>query len=139
MTSTQTFMTGKDQHVVPKLDGLTPSSTTSILLASTPPLLPRWYLTNSSGRHLLTDCQRSNPSKAVKSRKTTMRKMKWSWAEHNNSLEDDRWISHATIWIPNDKQIRQGRPVKRWRDDLDKYWRNTIWNWTKRANLEAAC
>ena len=26
-----------------------------------------------------------------------------------------------------DKKIRQGRPAKRWRDDLDKYWSDTIW------------
>ena len=30
----------------PKRDGLIPSSTTSIQLASTPPILPRWYLTD---------------------------------------------------------------------------------------------
>ena len=46
MTSTQTLMAGKDQEVAQKLDGLIPSSTTSILLASTPPMLPRWYVTD---------------------------------------------------------------------------------------------
>ena len=35
-TSTQSFMSGKDQEVAPKRDGLISSSTTSILLASTP-------------------------------------------------------------------------------------------------------
>ena len=72
MTSTQTFMAGKDQQVAPKLDGLTPSRTSSIILAATLPMLPRWYLTDPSGRPLLTDCQRSDPSKAVKSSKSTM-------------------------------------------------------------------
>ena len=71
MTSTQTFMAGKDQEVAPKRDGLIPSSTTSILLASTPPMLPRWSLTDPSGRPLLADCQRSNPSKALKSSKSS--------------------------------------------------------------------
>ena len=42
MTSTQTSMAGRDLEAAPKLDGLIQSSTTSILLASTPPMLPRW-------------------------------------------------------------------------------------------------
>ena len=28
------------------------------------------------------------------------------------------------------KKRRQGRPAKRWRDDLDKYWSDTIWQRT---------
>ena len=64
-------MAGKDQEVAPKRNGLIPSSTTSILLASTPPMLPRWFLTDHSGRCLLADCQRSNPSKALKSSKSS--------------------------------------------------------------------
>ena len=39
---------------------------------------------------------------------------------HINSLRDDRWASHVTTWRPYDKTIRQGRPAKRWRDDMDK-------------------
>ena len=57
----------------------------------------------------------------------TVRKMKWSWAGHINRLKDDRWTSRVTAWRPYDKKRRQGRPAKRWRDDLDKYWRDTIW------------
>ena len=41
MTSSQTFIAEKDQEVAPKLDGLIPSSMTSIPLASTPTMLPR--------------------------------------------------------------------------------------------------
>ena len=48
----------------------------------------------------------------------TVRKMKWSWAGHINRLKDDRWTSRVTTWRPYDKKIRQGRPAKRWRDDL---------------------
>ena len=57
----------------------------------------------------------------------TVRKMKWSWAGHINRLKDDRWTSGVTTWRPYDKKRRQGRPAKRWRDDLDKYWSDTIW------------
>ena len=53
--------------------------------------------------------------------------MKWSWAGHINRLKDDRWTSRVTAWRPYDKKRRQGRPAKRWRDDLDKYWSDTIW------------
>ena len=67
MTSSQTSMAGRDLVAAPQLDGLIQSSTTSILLASTPPMLPRWSLTDPSGRPFLVDCQRSNPRKALKS------------------------------------------------------------------------
>ena len=60
----------------------------------------------------------------------TVRKMKWSWAGHINRLKDDRWTSRVTHWRPYDKKRRQGRPAKRWRDDLDKYWSDTIWQRT---------
>ena len=60
----------------------------------------------------------------------TVRKMKWSWAGHINRLKDDRWTSRVTTWRPYDKKIRQGRPAKRWRDDLDKYWSDTLWQRT---------
>ena len=53
--------------------------------------------------------------------------MKWSWAGHINRLKDDRWTSRVIAWRPYDKKIRQGRPAKRWRDDLEKYWSDTIW------------
>ena len=60
----------------------------------------------------------------------TVRKMKWSWAGHINRLKDDRWTSRVTTWRPYDKKRRQRRPAKRWRDDLDKYWSDTIWQRT---------
>ena len=62
--------------------------------------------------------------------KMERRKMKWSWAGHINRLKDDRWTSRVTTWRPYDKKRRQGRPAKRWRDDLDKYWSDTIWQRT---------
>ena len=71
MTSTQTSIAGRDLEAAPKLDGLIQSSTISILLSSTPPMLPRWSLTDPSGRHLLEDYQRSNPSKVLKSSKSS--------------------------------------------------------------------
>ena len=52
--------------------------------------------------------------------------MKCSWAGHINRLKDNRWTSRVTTWRPYDKKRRQGRPAKRWRDDLDKYWSDMI-------------
>ena len=66
LTLTLTSMVGKDQEAAPKLDGLIQSSTTSTPLASMPSMLPRWSLADPTGRHLFADCQRSNPSQALK-------------------------------------------------------------------------
>ena len=70
----------------------------------------------------------------------TVRKIKWSWAEHINRLKDNRWTSRVTTWRPYDRKRRHGRPAMRWRDDLDKYWSDTIWQRTAQdGNLETAC
>ena len=68
LTSTLPSMVGRDQEAAPKPDGRTQSNTTSILLASTPSMPPSWSMTDPSGRPLFADCQRSNPSMALKSR-----------------------------------------------------------------------
>ena len=60
-------MVGRDQEAAPKPDGLIQSSTTSTQLASTPSMPHRWSMTDPSGRPLFADCQRSNPSMALKS------------------------------------------------------------------------
>ena len=65
----------------------------------------------------------------------TVRKMKWSWAGYINRLKEDRCTSHVTAWRPYDKKRRQGRPAKRWRDALDKYWSFTIWQRTAQARV----
>ena len=67
LTSTLTSMVGRDQEAAPKPDGLIQSSTTSTQLASTPSMPHRWSMTDPSGRPLFPDCQRSNPSMALKS------------------------------------------------------------------------
>ena len=67
LTSTLPSMVGRDQEAAPKPDGRTQSNTTSILLASTPSMPPSWSMTDPSGRPLFADCQRSNPSMALKS------------------------------------------------------------------------
>ena len=70
LTSTLPSMVGRDQEAAPKRDGRTQSNTTSILLASTPSMPPSWSMTDPSGRPLFADCQRSNPSMALRSSKS---------------------------------------------------------------------
>ena len=71
LTSTLTSMVGRDQEAAPKPDGLIQSSTTSTQLASTPSMPHRCSMTAPSGRPLFADCQRSNPSMALKSSKSS--------------------------------------------------------------------
>ena len=67
----------------------------------------------------------------------TVRTMKWSWAGHINRLKDGPHVLPLGDHKINnyDKKIRQGRPAKRWRDDLDKYWSDTIWQGTAQDRL----
>ena len=65
----------------------------------------------------------------------TVRKMKWSWAGHINRLKDYRWASRVTTLMPYDNKRPQGRTAKRWRDALDKYWSDTIWQRTAQDRL----
>ena len=65
----------------------------------------------------------------------TVRKIKWSWAGHINRLKDDLARHRLETIILYDKKIRQGRPAKRWRHDLDKYWSDTIWQRTAQDSL----
>lgn len=58
---------------------------------------------------------------------TTVRRLKWSWAGHISRLRDNRWTSRITTWRPYDGKRSRGRPAKRWRDDLDDFWKDTIW------------
>ena len=70
LTSTLTSMVGRDQEATPKPDARIQSNMICILLASTPSMPPRWSMTDPSGRPLFADCQRSNPSMALKSSKS---------------------------------------------------------------------
>ena len=47
-----------------------------------------------------------------------------------DDLKEGRLTSRVTAWKPYVKKRRQGRQAKRWRDDQDKYWSDTIWQRT---------
>ena len=60
-TSIQTSMVGKNQEAAPKPDGLIQSNTTSILLASTPSMLPRWSVTDPQWKAFVCDLPTLEP------------------------------------------------------------------------------
>ena len=41
----------------------------------------------------------------------------------------------VTSWRTYNKKDDKGEPDKRWRDDLDKYWSDTIWQRTAQDRL----
>ena len=56
-----------------------------------------------------------------------IRRQKWTWAGHISRLRDNRWTSRITTWRPYEGKRSRGRPARRWRDELDEYWKGTIW------------
>ncbi|MEG7521837.1 MAG: hypothetical protein M3H12_01875, partial [Chromatiales bacterium] len=56
-----------------------------------------------------------------------VRRRKWTWAGHISRIRDYRWTSRITTWKPYDGKRSRGRPARRWRDELDEYWKGTIW------------
>ena len=57
---------------------------------------------------------------------------KWTWAGHVARMRDDRWTSNITDWRPMDGKRPRGRPLKRWRDEIDAFWKSVAW----RANAQ---
>ncbi|KAI8441227.1 hypothetical protein MSG28_014876 [Choristoneura fumiferana] len=54
-------------------------------------------------------------------------RLKWDWAGHICRMHPKRWAQVTTQWAPLDGQRRRGRPIRRWRDDLDAFrndWQN---------------
>ncbi len=46
---------------------------------------------------------------------------KHRWAGHVARLQDNRWTTRATSWVPRGWSRPRGRPKLRWRDDLDRH------------------
>ena len=49
----------------------------------------------------------------------TIKLGKWTWAGHVARRTDGRWTIAVTEWTPRTGKRSQGRPYKRWRDDID--------------------
>ena len=52
---------------------------------------------------------------------TKSRILQWTWAGHAARRTDGRWSTAAILWEPHGCKRRVGRPVARWRDDLDVF------------------
>ena len=52
---------------------------------------------------------------------------KWKWAGHVARMHDNRWTYQLTDWRPMDGTRARGRPLKRWRDELDAFWQSVAW------------
>ena len=56
-----------------------------------------------------------------------VKRRKWTWAGHVSRMTDNRWTARLTDWRPMDGKRSRGRPLKRWRDELDHYWNSVTW------------
>ena len=56
-----------------------------------------------------------------------VRRRKWTWAGHVSRIRDNRWTLRITTWKPYERKRPRGRPARRWREELDDYWKGTIW------------
>ena len=52
---------------------------------------------------------------------------KWTWAGHIARLQDNRWICQVTDWRPMDGNRPRDGPSKRWRYEIDDFWRSVSW------------
>ena len=46
---------------------------------------------------------------------------------HIRRIRDNRWTLRITSWKPYEWKRPGVRPARRWRDELDDYWKGTIW------------
>lgn len=69
-------------------------------------------------------------------------KLKWKWAGHTARLTDNRWSERVLYWEPRDGRRARGRPVRRWKDDIEsnagKLWTRTAQNRKEWQELEEA-
>ena len=56
-----------------------------------------------------------------------IRRRKRTWAGHVSRIRDNRWTRRITTWKPYERKRSRGRPARRRRDELDDYWKGTIW------------
>ena len=54
-------------------------------------------------------------------------KTKWKWAGHVARMNDNRWTIRCTEWQIKGGRRSQGRPKRRWRDDIQQ-WQGATWS-----------
>ncbi|CAK1594407.1 unnamed protein product [Parnassius mnemosyne] len=61
---------------------------------------------------------------------TTIARLKWKWAGHVIRSSDGRWSERILHWFPRDGKRDRGRPLRRWKDDIEAVAGNL---WTRTA------
>ena len=56
-----------------------------------------------------------------------VRRWKGTWARNVSRIRDNRWTPRITTWKPCERKRPRGRLARRWRDELDDYWKGTMW------------
>ena len=56
-----------------------------------------------------------------------VRKRKWTWAGYVSMIRDNQWTLRITTWKPYERKRLRERPARRWRDELDDYWKGISW------------
>ena len=56
------------------------------------------------------------------------RRRMWTWAGHVSRIRDNRWTLRITNWKTYETKRPRGRPARLWREELDDYWKGTIWH-----------
>ena len=106
----------------------------------------QWHMARKHAKNKLataqTKMERSMLSITYRDRKTNIwvrkrtkvtdvieqvKRRKWTWAGHVSRLWDNRWTLRITTWKPYERKIPRGRLARRWRDELDDYWKGTTW------------
>ena len=54
-----------------------------------------------------------------------VRRRTWTWAGHLSRIRDNRWTLRITTWKSYERKRPRGRPERRWRDEVDDYWKGT--------------
>ena len=58
----------------------------------------------------------------------TATQRKWNWAKKISSYSIERWPRRMCEWFPDKSTRPPGRPMRRWRDELAKYYgKNKEW------------
>ena len=56
-----------------------------------------------------------------------VRRRKWSQTEHVNRIRGNRWARRITTWTPYERKIPRGRPARRWIEEVNDYWKGSVW------------
>ena len=83
--------------------------------------------TNKDGKEYVIHHIPGQKNKQDKRMIKHVRRWKCTWVGHVSKIQDNRWTMRITTWKPYERKRPRGRPARRWRDELNDYWKGTIW------------